>query len=110
MGRRGINAARHSASLWADWRFPQGALAGWGVGGGARYTGPVYGSPGEAPDSRVPGYTLIDVVLSYDVPSWRLALNLRNLTDKRTVATCSAAGTCFYGAARSVLATATYRW
>ena len=110
VGKRGINAAEHSASLWADYRFGAGALAGWGLAAGARYTGSQYGSTGEAPESRVPGYTLFDAALSYDTPAWRLALTARNLGDKRVVATCSAAGTCFYGAARSVHATLTHRW
>ncbi|WP_268648045.1 TonB-dependent receptor domain-containing protein, partial [Escherichia coli] len=34
---------RHLASLWLDYRLPQGPLAGLGLGAGARYVGASYG-------------------------------------------------------------------
>ncbi|WP_252717033.1 TonB-dependent receptor [Herbaspirillum sp. B65] len=59
----------------------------------------------------MPGYTLLDGLVGYDLAHWSLALNLRNLTNKTYLTNCdTAAATCYYGDQRSILATATYHW
>ena len=59
---------------------------------------------------RTPSYTLIDAMLAYDFRTWRVAINVANLTDKAYVATCLARGDCFYGLRRTVTANLSYRF
>jgi len=92
---------RHMASLWLDYAVSDAV----GVGGGVRYFG---SSTNLANTVDVDGHTVVDAVLSYrPVRDWLLALNLKNLTDERYVV-CTYA--CFYGAPRSAMLTATWRW
>lgn len=104
------------ASLFVDYRLPEGsALHGFGLGGGARYTGRTYGDTANL--FRIPDYTLFDLFLRYDFGAGSsrkeglsLSLNARNLLDKRYVATCGSAASCYYGSGRAITARAQYRW
>lgn len=49
-------------------------------------------------------------MLAYDAPSWRLALNVNNATDKTYFSTCLGRGDCWWGARRSIAASATYKF
>jgi len=104
VGRQLNQVPRHQASLWGDYRFAHGLKAGLGL----RYTGSHRGY-GETASVPLPDYTLVDALLSDDIASWSLALNVRNLADKVHLTNCSS-GTCYFGDARRVAATATYRW
>lgn len=82
---------------------------------GVRHTSATFGD--NANVYRVPGVTLYDAALRWDLgrvrPSLkgvRLALNVANLADKEYVATCLAAAGCYYGEGRSVYLTAGYSW
>jgi iron complex outermembrane receptor protein len=106
---------RHTASVWADYTFHDGVAKGFGVGGGARYVGSSWGDT--ANTLKVPGYTLFDASLHYDIPhlnslndNLRLALNASNLANKEYVASCYSYSWCWYGAQRTVQASATYQW
>jgi iron complex outermembrane receptor protein len=106
---------RHTASLWADYTLHDGALKGFGVGGGARYVGSSWGD--SANTMKVAGYTLFDAAVHYDIPgivslkdNLRLALNASNLANKEYVASCYDYYWCWYGSQRTVQASATYRW
>jgi iron complex outermembrane receptor protein len=96
------------ASLWMDYTIPRGDLAGLGFGGGVRYVS----SSRAAPDNslRVPAYTLLDATAFYQLPQWRVALNLSNVANKVYVAGCYDATRCIYGSGRTALLTATYDW
>ncbi|HXE77206.1 MAG TPA: hypothetical protein VN614_03065, partial [Rhodanobacter sp.] len=59
---------------------------------------------------RTPSYTLLDAAVHYDVGGWRLQLNASNVTDKEYVSVCNSAAWCYYGYARTVTASARYRW
>lgn len=86
----------HQASVWADYDWHQGALAGFGVGFGARFVGSTdniaVGSMGfvrDASDGHSSAYTVYDAVVRYDLgqldSSLRgasLSLNASNLFDK----------------------------
>ncbi len=103
-----IPRPRHLASLWLDYTLRGGQLNGLGMGAGVRYVG---NAPGSADNSlNVPGYTLVDAALHYDLPQWRLSLTASNLFDKEYVSGCYDATRCIYGNGRTVLATARYRW
>ncbi|MHC8287429.1 TonB-dependent siderophore receptor [Pseudomonas sp. XS1P51] len=106
---------RHTASVWADYTFHDGVAKGFGVGGGARYVGSSWGDT--ANTLKVPGYTLLDAALHYDIPhinslkdNLRLAVNASNLANKEYVASCYSYSWCWYGAQRTVQASATYQW
>ena len=112
-GNRMIRVPDWMGSMWVDYTFHGGPLAGLGMGAGVRYVGATYGDL--ANYLRIPAYTLFDAALRYDVGkiggmSLQLALNGSNLADKRYVATCSAATSCYYGTGRTVMATARLSW
>lgn len=97
-----------TASVWSEYTFHQGALKGFGVGGGVRYIGNSYGSADN--DLKLPSHTLFDTALHYQLQKWRLALNANNVFNKEYVAYCSNEFFCYWGATRTVLASATYQW
>ncbi len=103
--------ARNMASLWTDYTFDQGPLAGLQVGGGARYFGKSWADAENT--LRIPSYTLYDAMLGYDLSRVGLQgvgvrLNLNNLTDEKYVAACNSLSQCYYGESRNVMATVTY--
>ena len=115
LGNRVAQVPDWMASAFVDYRFPDGALHGLGLGGGVRYTGDSYGN--NANTLAIPDYALFDLFVRYDfgrsTPSLNglsLSLNARNLTDKLYVATCSGTAACFYGSGRTVTARLQYRW
>lgn len=101
------------ASLWADYRFSDGALTGLTLGAGARYVGHSKGS--ELNDFNVPSYTLFDASVGYDLSQVGLkgtsvSLTANNLTDEYYVASCYSAVACYLGEERTVTATLTQRF
>lgn len=106
---------KHTASLWADYKFTNEALNGLTLGGGVRYIGKTYGDSGNS--FEVPSFTLVDAAISYDFGAndkkyegLRLNLNASNLFNKRYVSNCVYDAYCTYGAGREVTAKLTYRW
>jgi iron complex outermembrane receptor protein len=105
IGKQATAVPRNRLSVWADYRFSNGVK----VGLGARFNGATHGDAEVVAPAKVPSYTLVDAMIGYDIDRWTLALNLRNLTNKTYIASC-AYGYCYYGAQRTAVATATYRW
>ncbi|HGL5381181.1 TonB-dependent siderophore receptor [Burkholderia orbicola] len=99
---------RQMASMWADWTWHTGALAGLGVGGGVRYQSASAGAPDNS--LTVPSVTLYDLAIHYDLPRWRFAVNVANLFDRRYVSGCQSYAVCVFGNERTVLASAKYNW
>ncbi|GAA0509858.1 MULTISPECIES: TonB-dependent siderophore receptor [Pigmentiphaga] len=104
IGKQATAVPRHRLSIWGDYRFASGVKVGLGM----RYTGTTRGE-NETASAKIPAVTIFDAMLGYDIDRWSLALNLRNLAGKTYIANCGF-GNCYYGPARSVVATATYRW
>jgi iron complex outermembrane receptor protein len=109
---------KHKLSLFTDYTFQQGMLAGFGLGGGVRYNSK---SAGGLPSTTYPQLvagqpiftgqaTLFDAILHYDLPHWRIAVNGSNILDKKYVARCSGTYGCVYGAGRQVIGTVTYKF
>ncbi len=95
---------RHSASLWLDYDFSGTELNGLKLGAGLRHVGESVDG-----ETRVPEYTLADIMARYDFnPQWSAQLNVSNLTDEVYVASCSY--WCYYGESRSVTASLKYRF
>ncbi|MBU9257531.1 TonB-dependent siderophore receptor [Burkholderia multivorans] len=103
-----IPRPRQIASLWADWTWHTGPLAGFGLGGGVRYQS---ASAGAADNSlTVSSYTLIDAAVHYDVRNWRFAVNATNLFNRHYISGCQSTSVCIFGNDRTVIATAKYNW
>ncbi|KMO41766.1 TonB-dependent receptor [Methylobacterium tarhaniae] len=115
VGLRPVQVPDRTASLFVDYRFRSGPLAGLTLGGGVRYLG---GSWGDAANTfRVPEAVLVDALAAYDLKhldpkltGFDLQVNAQNLLDDRTVTGCFSYASCFYGLPRTVYATLRYRW
>ena len=99
IGKTPVWVAEETASVWANYFFDD-LLQGLTAGAGVRYVGETqldkYNS------DTVPSYTLIDAVLSYDIPTYDMTLSgsISNLTDNDYVGACFDAGNCWFGAQR----------
>jgi iron complex outermembrane receptor protein len=103
----------NKASIFADYSFIDGPLAGFGIGAGVRYTSESEGAlPGPFNPVIYTGEesTLIDAIIRYDYESWRFAINGSNILDEEYVARCSGPAGCTYGAGRQVIATVTRKF
>jgi iron complex outermembrane receptor protein len=115
-GNRPQQVPEHMVSLWGHYRFDQGSLDGLGIGAGIRYVGET--AANEANTLMVPDYTLVDVVLNYDLAQVGMnnadfRLNVNNLMDEEYVASCLItqwSDNCYYGEERTILATLRYRF
>lgn len=105
-GKRSAYTPYNQLSVWADHGFGFAGLAGLRAGVGARYVGQ---TREQGSTLALPGYTLLDAMVSYSTGPWKLSLNFKNLGDKRYVTSCSY-HTCFFGEPRTVIASAMYRW
>lgn len=113
----------HQASIWADYDWNQGMLAGFGVGFGARFVGSTdniavgnLGFVRDASDGHSSAYTVYDAAVRYDLgqldASLRgasVSLNANNLFDKEYLATCDGFY-CYAGDPRRVTASIDYKW
>jgi len=107
LGKRLPTAPAQIASMWAMRNFRIKDSRSLTVGYGLRFTG----SSWDGSDIlKTPSYRLHDAMASYDFRSWRLAINVANLTDKVHLTTCLARGDCFYGLRRAITATISYRF
>ena len=84
IGNRLPAAPTFSTSLWSTYQFQSGPMRGWGFGGGVTYVGERFG---EITNSyKVGAYARLDATLFYEIdPTWRFAVNGRNLTDRRYI-------------------------
>lgn len=115
IGKRPQAVPTHFESLWANYSFLSGGLAGLTVGGGVRSVGPSFGDDINSLVS--PGYVVVDAAVRYDlanlVRAWKgaeVTLNVTNLFDKSYYTSCSSNFYCQFGNGRLVLAGLRYRW
>ncbi|MDE1167603.1 MAG: TonB-dependent siderophore receptor [Pseudomonas sp.] len=113
---------RHQASTWLDYTFHDGLLEGFGLGGGARYVGSVWGSSATSATAslnriKTGNVTVFDAAMHYDLSKLsptlngtQVALNASNLLDKDYITACSNSASCYFGPRRNVVATLTYNW
>ncbi|MDO6567569.1 TonB-dependent siderophore receptor [Alteromonas sp. 1_MG-2023] len=99
VGKTPVWVAEESASVWANYFFDD-SLDGLMLGAGVRYVGETQADKYNT--DTVPSYTLVDAVLSYDMPQYDLKLtgSVSNLTDKEYVGSCYDTNNCWYGAQR----------
>lgn len=107
-GQRPTFVPRHTLSVFADYRLADWGLDDVKIGGGARYIGKsnIIGATFDNP-----AYTLFDAVVEWTPGPWRVALNARNLFDKKyTSCLSSGVNACRYGDPRIVTGTVGYRF
>ena len=92
--------------MWGKWNFAVGGTGGFAAGLGVRYAEGF--KDGDAP--RIPSVTLLDALLAWETPQWRLAFNASNLLDKTYVATCLSRGDCWWGARRNMQVSVSHRF
>ena len=112
-GNTPAQVPEHMASLWGDYTFNEGTLAGLTIGTGGRFIGSSYGDP--ANTFKVGSAAVLDAVVKYDLGRFGMngssvAVNVNNLLDREYVASCFETYGCFWGAERQVVATATFRF
>ncbi|KQO50159.1 TonB-dependent receptor [Methylobacterium sp. Leaf86] len=84
IGNRLPAAPTFSTSLWSTYQFQSGPMRGWGFGGGVTYVGERFGDITNS--YKVGAYARLDATLFYEIdPTWRFAVNGRNLTDRRYI-------------------------
>ncbi|KAB8044963.1 TonB-dependent siderophore receptor [Janthinobacterium aquaticum] len=113
-GNSPYEVPKNMASVWGDYAF-DGVLRGLSAGAGLRHVGDSWG---DAENSfKVPGFTLADLSLRYDLGAarsqWRgltLSVTAKNLFDKYHVASCFSARACNYGEQRNLVARVGYVW
>lgn len=101
---------RHQASAWTKYRFSIAGVNGFSAGAGVRWMGAFRDQQGGGNGPEIPAAALLDLMFAYDTANWRYAVNINNATDKTYFSTCLARGDCWYGARRTVVASATYRF
>ncbi|MEH3117766.1 MAG: TonB-dependent siderophore receptor [Methylorubrum populi] len=98
-----------SASVWSTYQFQGGPLRGWGLGGGVTYVGERFGDITNT--YKVGAYARLDATVFYEIdPTWRFAVNGRNLTDRRYIEQPFNAFNNLPGAPLTVLASLTARY
>jgi iron complex outermembrane receptor protein len=114
-GNRAPQIPMNQAALWTDYTWHNGPLAGFGLGGGVRYTGNSYGDA--ANTLYIPSYALFDAGMHYDLvnlnPAWKgatFSVNVLNLFNKYYVTTCQSTSQCFLGNGRVVKVSMRYSW
>ncbi|MGO4665435.1 TonB-dependent siderophore receptor [Bosea sp. 2RAB26] len=115
IGKRPQAVPNQFGSLWANYRFSSGPLAGLSLGGGVRFVGASFAD--DANTIRTPGYAVVDAAIRYDLARLHASLtgaeatlNVSNLFDKDYYTSCSSNFYCQFGAGREVLAGLRYRW
>ncbi len=99
---------RNTVTALADYTRAQSRFGGVGGNFGVRFTGT--NAADSANSLFIPNYALLDASLRFGYRHMLYSVNATNLTDKRYVATCTSTAACYYGYAREVLGTATYRF
>nr|GFC06084.1 hypothetical protein [Tanacetum cinerariifolium] len=88
-------SAGRPASGWATYRFLDGPLSGFRLGGGVRYFDNTfaYTSPTLYGKLKTGDVTLVDALVGYDIDKhWSVDVNAKNLFDKEYVSGCNNAG------------------
>ncbi|MFF8800476.1 MULTISPECIES: TonB-dependent siderophore receptor [unclassified Methylobacterium] len=108
IGRTPIGVPETYASAFLDYTIPVGDYRGLGFGGGVRYVGRSFAN--DINSLTVPDFVLFDATVHYTWDRWRAAVTASNIGDRRFVTSCTDLNNCFYGEARRVLASLSYKW
>lgn len=113
-GTTPASVAKHTAALWLDYTVQGGTLEGLGLGVGQRYVGSSYNAQNTL---KVPGYSLTDASIRYDLgqlshslKGTSVDLSAHNLFDKTYFTPGFYSNSVFYGTRRTVVGSLTYNW
>lgn len=81
LGAQSSQTARQTASLWLDYRPRQ--VQGLQLGAGVRHRGRAALNTTTEGTPYNDAYTLVDAVVAYETPKYRVALNVNNVFDKK---------------------------
>jgi len=107
-GKQPVTVSNNTAATWLHYTFRHSLLTGVGAGAGARFAGASWATATNS--LSVPGFTLFDAALDYTMERWQFAVNARNVGDRRYVNGCANQYFCAYGASRTVVGSASYRF
>jgi iron complex outermembrane receptor protein len=108
LGKAQTGTPGFSASGFVNYTLPAGSfLPGFGLGGGIRHVGRSWADT--ANTLSVPSATVFDAAVHYDLGAVRLAGNVSNLFDRKYVAACPSAGTCYAANLRRATISLAYR-
>nr|WP_313533078.1 TonB-dependent siderophore receptor [Brucella anthropi] len=108
IGNRPYLLPEQQASVFVEYKVPDGAFQGVTLGGGVRYLGSSYAD--EENTLKVPAVALADLKLGYEKDNWGVDLNVPNLFDKSYVAGCQGIYVCGYGEGRKALLKVHTKW
>lgn len=99
-----VNAPRSSANFWTRYNVPEGRLIGLGFGLGAVYVGKQWGGdPTTAKYYLMPAWTRVDAAMYYKIGRrYDIALNVRNLLDRRYIMSAVSANELEAGEQRTI--------
>ncbi|MFD0748697.1 TonB-dependent siderophore receptor [Mucilaginibacter calamicampi] len=80
-GKYQLQVPTKYGNLWASYKFPDGALKGFGLGFGGNYVSQNFFDAENL--IVIPAYTVVNGSLFYDQPKWRFGLKGNNLSNQR---------------------------
>lgn len=107
-GKRPTLVPAHMASLWVKYAVQGGTWRGLGLGAGVRYSGSSFADTPNVFENAA--FTVVDAAVYYDWRQFSFAINAKNLFDEEGFACFSGGAFCSFGPARSVTASARYRF
>ena len=78
------------ANLWSAYKFAIGGIQGFTVGAGLNYRDRTYADTVNI--NSVPGYVIGNAMIGWESPNWRVALNVKNITNERYFIAANGAG------------------
>lgn len=97
----------HIFSVWGKTGFALAGVDGFSAGLGLRHFS---GYRDGAATPETPAVTLFDGMLGYHEGRWAYTLTVQNIADRVYVSACLSRGDCFYGARRTAIFSARYRF
>jgi iron complex outermembrane receptor protein len=107
-GRPLPGVAEHSGSVWTNYGFDEGVLAGLQLGGGLTYVGERAGTA--TAQFFLPNYTRLDASIGYGFGETDLRLVINNITDEEYYIGARGNANIEYGPPRNVIFTVRHRF
>jgi iron complex outermembrane receptor protein len=80
----------YMANLWSTYTFSVAGISGFQVGAGVNYRDKTYSDPTNL--NSVPAYIIGNAMVGWESPKWRVALNVKNITNERYFIAANGAG------------------
>lgn len=80
----------YMANLWSTYTFSVAGISGFRVGAGLNYRDKTYSDTTNV--NSVPAYVIGNAMVGWESPNWRVALNVKNITNERYFIAANGAG------------------